>query len=1462
MVGPGAPIYPYDSLDSTTAESLANGAGIMNTPGNNSNTQSAPAVPSQGTSTYPDYNPWLDHTQIPGDQAAAENSKIINTAYLNKGYFEPPLVSNEYYSARNMIQNTIFLSPAACQLVLLDLLSLLADAYRVRNDDVNRIRHDLNTFRLPPRVTLTSLKRDAWMKDLANPDIPLLLLLGRIPHGVRNRVLVDGLVAKQVPLPRALWFTKCVLYSELGKRHMHHQQLLTASSSQLGATGSTDPLLQDWTHQLVDYVYKFSREVASITSPERKQMYMSKLRYLLSYVQALYIECLVDKAFFLTLVGKFFHVDALVKRTNEDDEIEDNNEDSDAMDAESTSSLSLGQKLIALTLVKTYWTDLLKHDHICKELAESLLLNHFLIMKSMKRKRSGSSGAQVFHGSQGSPDATNANLFTPSTNASRGTYDPEFGPPTVALPLLKSIAELILHLFKHNSSLFIIPNYWPVVSKSLSNIIMTSSEDNSPEKPLLKKQFRLIKYRNESLMLSSSDGSMPSIRSQDDLLSVVHQFETLKLNMHLAEKFAESGPRGTILVKIVLHYCVSPSNSTESILVLCNFLKSLVVPKISPTHRAEFDSEVLEVIYTLAEDHLENPRVDSHRLYVLINELYQLKILTISLYLRKLIASGVFYQSGMGSTLVSAHLEVLKNLPVLNNKQCDSILKKWTERGGDFQKQFDQGKQIVEEEILTMFTKDYDPSKPSAMDLKNLSVGLKFLLINWTTTQIKSLIINSPKLVHITPVILANLYNFYLLCASLTVFFKVILRFILKNDGMIIIYYLDTLRLIARLVMKHEKLVNLVQPQPQPLAKSEIRSSLFGAELNSPSGPPFGAGSPFALASPAPNSLQSMSSISTPTIYSLIINSYIDLSTRDADYFSFHQVWKFIDQIYESSGPNCSDTNHIDEFSTPYPPSSGISTVIPPPPPPTIRSQLDMLLQSRRLALSPSEMEELAAQFPIDNGQDPLELLTLVSESQEPLLMRLLVSQSDSDLSNFTHRVKNTIAKLDSTSLIITILVKLVVNDVIEYSVALEWFPHLATLGTDHLAVDQKLSLSVIEDRYYFKSPRVLLTLYNKISPAILEQVSIRHREMMLNEFLDPEKSIDDFLDYLKVVGLKLDANPSDETFWYQVASITDEFSLPFVQVLLRIVQSKTNGSTLAQMVETFIKNIRLQFDPLNLYFGELFEFLEWDHRLQVLGWLEDGFLKKNLGSDGDNEEVGFLLEFPDSGPPLKDFFKKFLVTASVPTTPSFFELLTKYVTILCDEINLDLPSNEVYTSLCITLRILIIHKENLGPIIAETPSFYSLLAQILNSKYLSSAGHEKVRILLYDLLSLILSSSAPPRSPEKSGTAEDSTSSLPQKSCLETITATISPPDRSNPLAQYVTPMPFSLALDQDELSNDGDFHFVNGDSLVVIDKREHTQKLTFKSFEILEDTGDDINGGFINLLLFEAYTTKQNPP
>ena len=103
------------------------------------------------------------------------------------------------------------------------------------------------TFKPPPRVTLTDTKREAWLRDLANPTIALRRLSRTIPHGIRGKVLLDHCLAKNIPTARAVWLAKCVGANEI-------RAFKRKGASGAFAIGGETKWIRDWTTNVESFV--------------------------------------------------------------------------------------------------------------------------------------------------------------------------------------------------------------------------------------------------------------------------------------------------------------------------------------------------------------------------------------------------------------------------------------------------------------------------------------------------------------------------------------------------------------------------------------------------------------------------------------------------------------------------------------------------------------------------------------------------------------------------------------------------------------------------------------------------------------------------------------------------------------------------------------------------------------------------------------------------------------------------------------------------------------------------------------------------------------------------------------------------------------------------------------------------------------------------------------------------------
>ncbi|PGG98881.1 hypothetical protein AJ79_08757 [Helicocarpus griseus UAMH5409] len=106
---------------------------------------------------------------------------------------------------------------------------------------------DESKFKPPPRVTITDRRREEWLQSLADPSCPLRSLSRTIPHGIRGKVLLDQCLAKNVPIPRAMWLAKCVGANEL-------RAFKRKGTSAAVASGLEAKWVRDWTVNVEQFI--------------------------------------------------------------------------------------------------------------------------------------------------------------------------------------------------------------------------------------------------------------------------------------------------------------------------------------------------------------------------------------------------------------------------------------------------------------------------------------------------------------------------------------------------------------------------------------------------------------------------------------------------------------------------------------------------------------------------------------------------------------------------------------------------------------------------------------------------------------------------------------------------------------------------------------------------------------------------------------------------------------------------------------------------------------------------------------------------------------------------------------------------------------------------------------------------------------------------------------------------------
>lgn len=214
-----APRYPPPSKNKTNAQSRTTLASSSGRPSDKS------------TGGHVDFHPWSGNH--PEDRFS---DHVIRNGYYDKLPHGQPETSSAKLTLFPMLKHKAGLH------VLSNIFTSMLGQRRNKGT-VN----SEPTFKLPPRVTVTDTRREAWLKDLANPLIPVKKLSRTIPHGIRGKVLLEQCMNKNIPIDRAVWLSRCV-----GAQEMR-------SFKRKGATG---PLviggeakwIRDWTVNIEQFI--------------------------------------------------------------------------------------------------------------------------------------------------------------------------------------------------------------------------------------------------------------------------------------------------------------------------------------------------------------------------------------------------------------------------------------------------------------------------------------------------------------------------------------------------------------------------------------------------------------------------------------------------------------------------------------------------------------------------------------------------------------------------------------------------------------------------------------------------------------------------------------------------------------------------------------------------------------------------------------------------------------------------------------------------------------------------------------------------------------------------------------------------------------------------------------------------------------------------------------------------------
>lgn len=226
--------------------------------------------------------PWRDSlTCFPQHYPTSlgQDESVLTEAAVKTGFVPVPIVQTETFSAHQLIYDKLKREG------ILPALAKLASAVQERRDAtrlpdiayVLRLSAALTSspaaFRLPSRVTSNEQKREHWIHELANPARPLSEISKSVPHGYRGEKLLDMFYTRQVPLPRAVWYTRAIGAIEIVRCRSHNASLtLHAQQSQRSRAGFTiATYTAEWTTTVLDFVKKQLAELvvpASVPSTE------------------------------------------------------------------------------------------------------------------------------------------------------------------------------------------------------------------------------------------------------------------------------------------------------------------------------------------------------------------------------------------------------------------------------------------------------------------------------------------------------------------------------------------------------------------------------------------------------------------------------------------------------------------------------------------------------------------------------------------------------------------------------------------------------------------------------------------------------------------------------------------------------------------------------------------------------------------------------------------------------------------------------------------------------------------------------------------------------------------------------------------------------------------------------------------------------------------------------------------
>ncbi|KAJ3369450.1 RNA polymerase II mediator complex subunit [Kappamyces sp. JEL0680] len=166
----------------------------------------------------------------------------MTESHVRSGYCVVSQIRNETPSAFDVIQESLHAS----------LGSLSGIGREIIAGQDSKVISGKSSFQIPERIYMKDTNKDAWIEDLANSSKPLAeIAMQKVPLiGTKDAKVLELCIDKQIPYQRAIWFIKCVGYSEMKATPTIEQN--TAFS-------------KDWTKTILNY---FSQQLAQLNSAQ------------------------------------------------------------------------------------------------------------------------------------------------------------------------------------------------------------------------------------------------------------------------------------------------------------------------------------------------------------------------------------------------------------------------------------------------------------------------------------------------------------------------------------------------------------------------------------------------------------------------------------------------------------------------------------------------------------------------------------------------------------------------------------------------------------------------------------------------------------------------------------------------------------------------------------------------------------------------------------------------------------------------------------------------------------------------------------------------------------------------------------------------------------------------------------------------------------------------------------------